>query len=94
METPLAAENNICVGMIRTISLISEVKDYDNIVKKLLELQDDSHATVVILIVFGLLDMVKGIMSAATRAGATRRFIWIGSDAWATFGEEVIQGIE
>ena len=90
--TILAAEKNICVGMIRTISLTSELKDYDDVMKELMELQDESHATVVI--VFGHLEMVKGILSAATRKGATRRFIWIGADAWATNEEEAIQGNE
>ena len=92
MFTILAAEKNICVGMIRTISLISQARDYDDVMKELLELQDESHTTVVI--VFGHLNMVKGILSAATRKGAARRFIWIGADGWAIDEEEVIQGNE
>ena len=90
--TTLALEKNICLGMILTISLISEAKDYDDVMKELLQLQDDSHATVVIL--FAHLEMVKCIMSAATRKGATRRFIWIGSDGWANSGEEAVKGNE
>ena len=90
--TMLAAENNICVAMIRSISLISDTKDYDDVMNALLELQNVSHANVVI--VFGQWRMVKGIMSAATRKEATRRFIWIGSDGWAIDGEFAIQGNE
>ena len=90
--TTLAAENNICIGITRTIPLISEPKDYDEYMKELLDLQDVSQGTVVI--VFGQLEMAKGILSAANRAGASRRFIWIGSDGWAADGEEAIQGHE
>ena len=32
--TTLAEEKNICISMIRSISLMSEAKDYDNIMKK------------------------------------------------------------
>ena len=90
--TTLAAENNICVGITRTISLTSKTEDYDDVMKELLDLQDVSQGTVVI--VFGQLEMVKGILNATNRAGATRRFIWIGSDGWASNGQEAIQGYE
>ena len=90
--TSLAAENNICVGITRTISLLSEDKDYDEVMKELLNLKNDTYAAVVIL--FAQLEMAKDIFSAATRAGAERKFIWIGSDGWGNYGEEAIEGNE
>ncbi|XP_072017195.1 metabotropic glutamate receptor 3-like [Amphiura filiformis] len=88
----LAAENDICVGIARTISLVSDADDYDDVMEELLELQENAQATVVILFVH--LEMAQNIFSATSRMKAERRFIWIGSDGWGNYGEDATEGNE
>ena len=90
--TSLAAENHICIGITRTISLFADDDSYDEVVEELLDIQDNSHASVVIL--FVQLEMAQTIFSAASRMGAQRRFIWIGSDGWGNYGEDATRGNE
>ncbi|XP_072018081.1 metabotropic glutamate receptor 2-like [Amphiura filiformis] len=90
--TALAAENDICVGITRTISLVADEGDFDDVMEELLDLQETKHATVVIL--FVQLEMVQNIFSAASRMNATRSFIWIGGDGWGNYGEDATKGNE
>ena len=88
----LAAENDICIGITRTISLFADDDSYDEVIEELLDIQGNSHAAVVIL--FVQLEMAQNIFSAAARLEAQRRFIWIGSDGWGNYGEDATAGNE
>ena len=88
----LAAERDICIVYSKTVPLSCSDKDYDTIVQQLVEFQEDSYVSVVIL--FLHLEMAQETFSAVTRMGATRRFIWIGSDGWGNYGEESLRGNE
>ena len=87
-----AQELKICTAITRTVSLYATDKTFDELVDELLTLQTKSHAIVVIL--FVQLEMAKDIFDSATRAGANRRFIWIGSDGWGNYGDDAVKGNE
>ena len=90
--TKLAAEQGICIGLSETVSLFDSRDRYDELIKDLLNIQQQYSATVVVLFVH--LEMAQNVFSAATRMNAQRRFIWIGSDSWANYDEEAVIGNE
>ena len=92
--TELADDKDICVGITRTISLSSAAKQYDEVMRELLDLQDNGSRPATVVILFVQLEMAQEIFAAATRLNATRRFIWIGSDGWGNYGEEATMGNE
>ncbi len=88
----LAENRGICVGFGRTISESYTDDDYDRLITDLVGFQNESHSSVVVLFVH--LGNAQKTFSAATRMGATRRFIWIGSDGWGNYGENATNGNE
>ena len=79
-----AGLSDICLGIVRTISLYADDTTYDEVVEDLLHKQT-TQTTVVLL--FAQLETVYGILAAATRAGANRSFIWIGGDGWGNYND-------
>ncbi|XP_018497554.1 metabotropic glutamate receptor 3 [Galendromus occidentalis] len=73
----VAARYNICFSNPQSIN--AEVNDtkYDTVIQNLM---NKSNARVVIL--FSDKQVAKKLMKAAYRKGASRQFVWIGSDAW------------
>ncbi|XP_072037386.1 metabotropic glutamate receptor 3-like [Amphiura filiformis] len=84
-----AEELDICLGIVRTISLYADHVTYDQVIFDLLN-KSTTKTTVVLL--FAQLETVYGILSAATRANAYRSFIWIGGDGWGNYND--LEGVQ
>ena len=79
-----ADELDICLGIVRTISLYADENTFDQVVDELLY-KLPTQTTVVLL--FAQLETVYGILSAATRAKAYKSIIWIGGDGWGNYND-------
>ncbi|OQR79315.1 metabotropic glutamate receptor-like [Tropilaelaps mercedesae] len=73
----LAARYNICFSNPQSINADFNETKYDLIIQNLM---NKSNARVVV--VFSDKQVAKKLMKAAYRKRASRRFVWIGSDAW------------
>ena len=78
-----AGELDICLGIVRTISLYADENTYDEVINDMY--QQTRQTTVVIL--FAQLETVYGILAAASRRRAYRSFIWIGGDGWGNYND-------
>lgn len=78
----LAKENGICTDHIGTVKRLSNTKDYEEIVGKMIERSKDTGVSAVIL--FCSLGHSYGITTAAEQRTEALKFTWIASDAWDT----------